>query len=541
MDGDSGAARLVGPTDASRVVDGRLLQHLFAGAAELLARNTRRINNLNVFPVPDGDTGTNMLLTFRAALSAVESAPSADVGSAAHAAARGALLGARGNSGVILSQYLQGLARGLEGHDAVDAMDLSEALQAASDAATAAVLQPVEGTILTVARDVARAARTSAIEGGDLTDVLRTATTEARHSVERTPEQLPILREAGVVDAGGAGLAALLDGMRLALTGEPFPEVDADEGAPAALRVPQESYGYCTEFLVRGAELDLSRLRAILGELGDSLLVVGDTSLARVHLHSFQPGRAIDAALQHGAVEGVKIENMQDQNQRLHASLPLAPAALVVVASGEGFAALFRSLGVSAIVPGGATLNPSAEELVRAIRAAPAEGAVLLPNNPNVFLAARQAQGLVDRPVAIVPSKNLAEGVAAALAFDPSQSPEANQIAMERAMASVRSAEVTIAVRDTRIDGRAVASGSLLGLVDERVQVVGSDFPSVVVQSLARLGAETVEIITLYVGADASPEITELVLERVSQEFPSQQVEKIPGGQPHYPYILACE
>lgn len=541
MNGDSEARRVVRPTGASRVVDGHLLPHLFAGAAELLSRNSRRINNLNVFPVPDGDTGTNLLLTFRAALTALDAEPSPDVGLAALTAARGALLGARGNSGVILSQYLQGFAHGLEGFHSADARVFAEALGAASDAATAAVLRPVEGTILTVARDVARAAEASASEGGELADLLRAAASEARQSVERTPGQLPILREAGVVDAGGAGLAIILDGMRLAYLGEPLPEAIEDEGPPAALRVPQETYGYCTEFLVRGVELDLPRLRAILSDLGDSLLVVGDGSLARIHLHTFHPGQAIDAALPHGAVEGVKIENMQDQNQRLHAALPLVPSALVVVASGEGFASLFRGLGASAIVPGGATLNPSAEELIRAVRAAPAESAVLLPNNPNVFLAARQAQTLVDRPVRIVTSKNMAEGVAAALAFNPNQTPEANQVVMERGMAAVRTAEVTVAVRDTRIDGRVIDAGAILGLVGERIEVAGTDFPSVVVQCLARLGAETAEIITLYVGADAAPEITDLVLERVSQEFRSQQVEKIPGGQPHYPYILACE
>jgi len=487
-----------------------------------------------------------MLLTLRAALREAAARPVISAGDVAAAAARGALMGARGNSGVILSQYLRGLAAGLDGQSVVDAPAFAHALAAASDAASAAVACPAEGTILTVARDSARAAGRAADDSVHstcrLNAVLGAAAAEARQAVQRTPEQLPILREAGVVDAGGAGLAAILEGMDLTLRGEALPEGEAAEAnPPAALQIAPAAYGYCTEFLLRGDRIDLAALRVAMSALGDSLLVVGDESLARVHLHTFHPGQAIDAALPHGAVDQVKIEDMQRQNDELRGRGPLATSSLVVVASGTGFVSLFRSLGAGAVVPGGPTMNPSAEEIARAIDTAHATECVVLLNNRNVLLAAEQARALARRPTAIVPTRDQAEGVAAALAFDPGKPAIANQTAMEQATRAVRTGAVTVAARATRIDGKPIPKGAVLGLVEDRIAAVDADIDSVVLDVLGGLRGREAEIITLYPGADVAPDASERLSRRVRQEFPGQQVDLVPGGQPHYPYLLACE
>jgi DAK2 domain fusion protein YloV len=524
--------------------NGHRFRHLLDGAVQLLSRRSIAINNLNVFPVPDGDTGTNLLLTMRAAILAADEVASPLVGPVASALAHGALMGARGNSGVILSQYLRGFARGIGDAADVDGLLLASALSVAAQAARAAVTNPVEGTMLTVASDAAGAARDAAGHGGSVEDVLDAAVAEARASVQRTPDLLPILRQADVVDAGGMGLATLLEGMKLAARGEPLPEVE-ETVAPVAARLEEATYGYCTQFLVHGARIDVGRVREQLAPLGDSLLVVGDDDVVRVHVHTFQPGRAIDLALAHGAVDRITIDNMQEQNA--HAREFAAPSSetkatcgLVVVSVGSGFRDLFRSLGAT-VVPGGQTLNPSAEDLLRALRSTAACEYVLLPNNPNVLMTAKQAETMFDKPVAVVATRNLAEGVVAAVSFQSGLAAEQNRSNMDRMLAGARTAEVTTAVRAANLDGHEIQPGALLGLVDERIVVVGQELTDVSLRLLEQLGADEFEVITLYAGQDLSSEAGSELQARLSESYARQQVDLIRGGQPHYQLILACE
>ncbi len=512
----------------------------------MLAQRAEAINNLNVFPVPDGDTGTNMLLTMRAAARSVEESDFADVGGLADVLAHGALMGARGNSGVILSQYLRGLAVGLKGHAQIDGLILANALAQASSTARLAVGNPVDGTMLTVARDVADSAAAEAAMSGDLVTVMSRAVDEGRMSVARTREIMPILQQAGVVDSGAMGLLTVLEGMYLQYVGRELPtNEDLDFGLPNADALESQAYGYCTEFLLHGKNLNVVGLRMQLGEFGDSLLVVGDSELVRVHVHTFQPGRAIDVALAHGEVDHVKIENMQDQSDRLRctdhgADREALTCALVVVSTGEGFAALFKSLG-AIVVPGGQTLNPSTEEILRGFRRAVAHQYVLLPNNPNVLLTANQASSIWGKPVTVVPTRNLAEGVGAAVAFQPGVSAQDNAAVMGQVIGNVRTGLVSEAVRAAVIEDRTVAAGDILGILDDRIEFVGRGPVEVALQLLERLGAFESEVITIYAGADAPTDEAEVLRARVSHTFSNQQVDLVHGGQPHYRYILACE
>lgn len=521
-------------------------RRLLDGGVQLLARRSGAINNLNVFPVPDGDTGTNMLLTMRAAMLAADEAPNPRIGAVAVSLAHGALMGARGNSGVILSQYLRGFARGVGDAADVDGPLLARALGEAARAARAAVTNPVEGTMLTVGSDLAAAAAAAATSNPSVESVLDAAVAEAREAVKRTRDLLPVLRQADVVDAGGMGLATLIEGMRLAARGEPLPE--AEEIAPAvapAARLAEATYGYCTEFLVHGAALDVEAIRDELRSLGDSLLVVGDLDLVRVHLHTFQPGRAIDLALARGGVDRVKIDNMQEQNAHIRDHGTDAPAeealcGLVAVAVGSGFCDLYRSLGAT-VVFGGQTLNPSTDELLRGLRAVTAREYVLLPNNPNVLLTAEQARSTFDKPVLVVPTRDLAEGIAAAVVFQSDQSSEQNRVAMARGMAGLRTGHVTTAVRAARIDGRDIAAGAIIGLVNNRIEAVGDKLLDVTLELLTRMDAARLEIITLYAGEGLTSEAASALHGQVRDRFSKQQVDLVGGGQPHYPLILACE
>jgi DAK2 domain fusion protein YloV len=526
--------------------DGEFLRRCLTTAVQLLGQRSETVNNLNIFPVPDGDTGTNMLLTMRSALLGADALNAPHAGSLSAAVARGALLGARGNSGVILSQYLRGFARGLDGCDELSAQWLCRAFQEASLSARSAVSKPVDGTMLTVAADVARVVSNLPDDTGDPLGVLEIAVAEANSSVARSREIMPLLRQANVVDSGAFGLATVLEGMLFAARGDELPFEEIQPAIPpAALRLEPDAYGYCTEFLIRGQLLDVAIVRERLTPIGDSLLVVGDEELIRVHLHTFQPGQAIDTALAFGGIEQVKIENMQLQNERIRAGgvdhHPVAQScALVAVSVGAGFGELYRSFGAT-IVPGGQTLNPSTEELLRGLRRFSARELILLPNNPNVLLTAQQAAGLIDRPVTIVPTKDLAKGVAAALAFQPHRSAAENAAAMQRALASVRTGLVTVAVRAARIGKQKIAAGAILGMVDDQIQIVGADRVEVALQLLTTLGAGQGEVITMYPGEGVSDEDAALLRSRVVDTFPDSQVDLVPGGQPHHWFIFACE
>ncbi|HEX5414349.1 MAG TPA: DAK2 domain-containing protein [Chloroflexota bacterium] len=537
------------------------LRRLFVAAELLLSRRATRIDRVNVFPVPDGDTGTNLARTLRAAVQTGLSTPASEVGELASAVARGALLGASGNSGVILSQYLHGFAQGLASVDELDGAAFGQALKSAATAARAAVAQPVEGTILTAARKVAEA--TSACDG-TLAGALDTAVRAAKRAVSQTTDELPKLREAGVVDAGALGLATILEGMLQGARGEEIAEdVGTPEDAPAISHLAEESFGYCTEFLLRGDRLDLLEIRARLTDLGDSLLVVGDETLVRVHLHTLTPGEAIDRVLNLGLIDAVKIDDMQRQSHALHpaevapestaatgttlaapvgeAAGAIARTVVVSVAPGEGFGRLFRSLGVGAVVAHDSGRNLGAEDLLAAIGGATAEAAILLPNNPDLVTAAEQVVHLAECPVVVIPTRDAAQGVAASLAFRPDQSLEPNRRAMLDAVASIRTAEIIRAAKGARLGEHVVPEGDSLGMIAGQPSVAARDLLDTVVLLLEKLEASTAEVITLYVGAEESAESAALAEARVRVAFPAQQVDLVAGGQDHIPYILACE
>ncbi|MBI3976921.1 MAG: DAK2 domain-containing protein [Chloroflexi bacterium] len=544
----------------AQTCDGRGLKRAVEVATAALERQAAVVNALNVFPVPDGDTGTNMLLTLRSSLA--EAAGSTEsAGALAAQLARGGLMGARGNSGVILSQIVRGFARALEGRETFGPRELAAGFALAAQAAYEAVSRPVEGTMLTVAREMARAACAAADADGDIVGVLAAATATGRAAVANTPNQLAILREAGVVDAGGQGLLVLVEAVLRFARGESVeiplqePATVLDIQALPSLHAHVEAggvYGYCTEFVVQATTeaIDLAALRAGIEAIGDSTLVVGDQRVARVHLHTFDPGRALTYAVGLGTLHRIKIENMQEQYERFRQEEPAMPGAgrrpdrgvaVVAVAAGPGLTRVLQSLGAAAIVGGGQAANPSAEELLRAIEAVPAAEVIILPNNKNVVLAAQQAIGLAEKRACVVPSQNVPQGIAALLALRAEAGMEENCTAMTEAMAAVQVAEVTSAVRAAQMNGLTVAAGETIGLINGQLVTAGPDATSVVLDLLARLGADRRELITIYTGEGVGHPGADDLRDRVRHCFPGPTVELVDGGQPHYPFILSVE
>ena len=511
-----------------------------AGAAlASLEANRRRIDDLNVYPVPDGDTGTNLTLTGRAIVEDLEGAATEDRAAIAHRLTRAALMGARGNSGVIFSQIVRGAAEVLGEAATIDTDVLARTFRSASDAAYRAVRQPVEGTMLSAIRALAEEAER---RPDDFWPAVVRAGDEA---VVRTQHQLDVLREAGVVDAGATGLVEIVRGIAAALTGEeitPAP-VELEEVSSEAIHQELSRFRYCTAFVVEGDDLDSDALEAKLEELGDSLLVVGDPSALKVHVHTDDPGAALSLATAVGVIDRIEIANMHEQTQareqRLLQSVPDAQTAVVAVVAGEGNTALFESLGASRIVAGGQTMNPSTAELVAAIEAAPGKGVLVLPNNSNVVLAAEQAARLAAKEVAVVPTDSIQSGLAAMVAFDPARLPGENAREMEEILESLATGEVTIASRDAQLNGVAVREGEFLGLVDDEAVAVGSDFDEVAAAVADRLLAEPRGVLTLLTGEE-EPQLDAL-LERLHAAHPELEVDVQQGGQPHYPLLLSAE
>jgi uncharacterized protein len=525
------------------VTDHSTVLALARAAEASLEANRARLDDLNVYPVPDGDTGTNMLLTVRAVVEALESTESGDRAELAETVAHAALLGARGNSGVILSQIVRGAADVLGAAEEIDAATVAQALSAASDAAYRAVREPAEGTMLTVIREVAAAAETA---DGALPEVVAALVARGDEAVARTREQLDVLREAGVVDAGGAGLIDVLRGLAAHLRGEPLPEAPAAEPLSAeAIHQEVSRYRYCTVYVVEGEGLDSHALEEALVPLGDSLLVVGDERALKVHVHTNDPGAALRAGTALGVLERVEIANMQVQTaqreERLSASSPAVERTtdVVAVVTGEGNRRLFESLGAAALVEGGETMNPSTEELLDGIERTSAPEAVVLANNPNVVLAAEQAARLARKPVQVVPSGSLPAGLAAMIAFDGARSAEDNAAEMAAVLADVATGSVTIASRRVSLNGLEVAKGAYLGLVGDEPVAGGTSFDPVAASVVERLLAEPRDVLTLLTGAD-EPELGAL-LARLAERHPEIELEVHPGGQPHYPLLLSAE
>ncbi len=569
MTGSGIAPSGVGRGSAARqlptVCDGKALLAALDAAGTNLEHHAEAINALNVFPVPDGDTGKNMLLTMRAALEAAHAADAEGVtGASALAArlARGAMLGSRGNSGVILSQILRGFVRGLGDAATIDGAVLTLAFREAATTAYRAVQQPVEGTMLTVIRVAAEAAEAAHSAGGTLGAVLDAALAGARRALARTPELLPRLREAGVVDAGGQGIVSLLEGASLRAHGE---ALTASTGVAVAGVAGQfaefldthsaEEVGYCTNVLIEprdGQPLDFATIRARLLALGESGVVVGDEELIKIHIHTEDPGAILTEAVRWGELGQIRIDNMTQQVETVNAgvrvtaapTLATAEAAgpqIVAVVSGAGLMEVLRGLGAAGIVSGGQTMNPSTEELLRAVEALPGDEVILLPNNGNVILTARQVADLTSKRVVVVPTRSVPQGIAALAALNFDAPLAANVAAMTEAAEATRSAEVTHAVRSATIDGVSVADGQAIGLIDGKLVYAGETVEEVLLALLARTAAATAELITLYRGADVSEKEGRAMVESLESRYPDAAFELVAGGQPHYDYLMSVE
>jgi DAK2 domain fusion protein YloV len=529
---------------------------MFAAATGWLEKNAPDIDALNVFPVPDGDTGTNMLLTMRSTLEEAYRAPDRSTSVVADAIAKGALMGARGNSGVILSQIWFGLAQGLKGKETCTARDLADALSLAATVAYHGIDNPVEGTILTVAKDAATAAQTVAGErDGNLVSFMEAVVNAARDSVANTPNLLSVLKEAGVVDAGGQGLYTILEGILYYLKGD----LDKMQSAkpvvitgdiPLATRTPQMvaadevAYGYCTEFLIQGEELDPDQIRAKLKKKGESLIVVGDPSAVRVHIHTLDPGGAVRLATSLGTMHQVSIRNMDEQHegflQMQRERVPATGTVVVAVVSGEGLTKVFTSLG-AVVVPGGQTMNPSTKDLLQAVDSVASDKAIILPNNKNIVPSARQVQSLTSKTVEVLPTHTVPQGVAAVLAFNSEGDLAANLEAMRKAQTAVKSIAITRAIRATQVSGLKIKREQPIGLLDGKLVAVGDSTTEVLGKVLTKLNLDEAEVITIYYQGDAERVEVEKFAVDFRKEHPQLQVELVQGGQPHYQYLASVE
>ena len=534
-----------------------MLKDMFLSGAALLTKNRESIDALNVFPVPDGDTGTNMTQTMATAVKELASRSFPTVSDVASTVAKGALKGARGNSGVILSQILRGISRALEGVEEMNAQVFVRALRSGADTAYKAVMKPKEGTILTVARVIAEELERE--KSTDLLELMRKVLSVGDSILKRTPEMLPVLKQAGVVDSGGKGLMVVYAGFYAALSGEPV--VETSSGQAQAAPLPGEyiddhealgeiQFAYCTEFIVSHPKPDLkdsevARLRKRLERIGDCVLVVGDLEVVKVHVHTNEPGRALQMALELGELDAIKIDNMLEEFRERMAKKPPEPElkeyGTVAVALGNGLVDIFRDMAVDQVVDGGQTMNPSIEELVQAIESTHARQVFVLPNNTNIILAAQQASELSEKKVFVVPTKSVPMGIAAAIAFMPDLSGEENAERMREAAERVHTASITYAVRDTTFDEREIHEGDIMGLVDNRIVQLGSD-PSVVAEEILQdMVTEDSELITIYYGEDTTKEQAEALREKLQEKYDFCDVSVYSGGQPLYYYLIAVE
>jgi uncharacterized protein len=522
-------------------VDGDLerVRGIARAALASLEASRRRIDDLNVYPVPDGDTGTNLVLTVRAVVDDLDDPPPADRAALAQRLSRSALLGARGNSGVILSQIVRGAADVLGAAETVDPQVYARAFRSAAAAAYSALRQPVEGTMLSAIAAVADEAERLP------SDFWPSVVRACEEAVARTPDQLDVLRAAGVVDAGAAGLLELLRGVAAGVTGVDLPRVPPELEAVNVNAVHQElsRYRYCTTYVVEGDALDKEALEAKLDRLGDSLLVVGDARALKIHVHTDDPGAALSLATGAGTIDRVEIANMHEQTaareERLLEAVPDAASAVVAVVAGAGNRALFESLGASRIVEGGQTMNPATADLVAAIEAAPAQEVIVLPNNANVVLSAEQAARVASKRTEVVAADSLQAGLAAMVSFHPDRSATENADGMRAVLAAVATGEVTVASRDVDLNGLQIRKGSYLGLAGGKAVAGGPVFEDVAAAVAERLLAEPRDVLTLLTGAD-EPDVAALV-EAIRARHPELELDVQHGGQPHYPLLLSAE
>jgi DAK2 domain fusion protein YloV len=550
------------------VFNGQDLKKAILAGAAWLEEHRQAINALNVFPVPDGDTGSNMAATMKSAIRNIIDSDETSAGIIAAKVAHDALLGARGNSGVILSQTLRGIAIGLDKKQTFTAQDLAVALQQAAQLAYRAVIKPVEGTILTVVRETAEAAKRSANQNDDLITQMQEIVTAARQAVAHTPELLPILKQAGVVDAGGQGFCTILEGILHYMRGEAITPIatptsgEADQSAQLDPHVKkgrvtvEEDFGYEVVFLLRGDGLDVEKIRQTIIDMGGvSTVVAGDENMLKVHTHTPTPGKILDYGVSLGSLLDINIENLQEQSLnyaaesaaehaeeiRKEKTALISQITTVTVVSGKGFEKVFQGLGVSTIVPGGQTMNPSIEELLSAVEETPTQQVIILPNNSNVILSAQQVIGLTQKEVYVIPSKTLPQGIAALISFNFEANFASNCQTMTQAINNVQTAEITTAVRSVQLGGVSVREGDFIGVINGHLAVANQNMQQVVHDTLKRMSIDNYEIITLYYGEDVTAEQAEQMAKDIKGRYSELEIEVVDGSQPHYAYILSAE
>lgn len=542
-----------------KTINGSIFRKMIIAGASLLEQNKKLVDALNVFPVPDGDTGTNMFLTIKNATTEVNNCINNSMDSLCEAYAKGALRGARGNSGVITSQILKGLTSVLSQKQEATTKDFAKAIQEGANVAYKAVTKPKEGTILTVIRTMAEAALDAAKKHPDFEEFFEIVLDKGEEILQKTPEMLPVLKKAGVVDAGGRGLIVLFTGYYKALCGDETLTFNFDDAKPVQSvddviadinNLAEIEFGYCTEFMIihmlkKTTEADIDKLREKLMEIGDSVLCIGDLSLVKVHVHTNNPNRALGYALELGEIWNIKIENMREQNRELKKNMKkveeLKPMGMVAVAPGDGLANLFTDLTVDQIIAGGQTMNPSAADIANAAAKVQAENVFVFPNNKNIILAAEQAKGLTDRKLHVVPTRNVPEGIAASLAFNPEASAEENLEAMTTAIECVKSGSVTYAVRATHVDGFDLSVGEIIGLDDKAILAKGSDVQKTTEALVEKLLTDDSVNITLFYGEDINEDDAEKLRASLEEKYPECEVTAIYGGQPVYYYIISVE
>ncbi|WP_459781790.1 DAK2 domain-containing protein [Blautia glucerasea] len=539
---------------------------MFLAGARNLEAKKEWINELNVFPVPDGDTGTNMTMTIMSAASEVSALENPDMETLAKAISSGSLRGARGNSGVILSQLLRGFTRSVRKSEVLDASAIAAAMERAVETAYKAVMKPKEGTILTVAKEAALKAAEIAPEAEELQPFFDEVFAHAEETLARTPEMLPVLKEAGVVDSGGQGL---LEVMRGAIDGFLGKEIDYSvfekSSSPSVTKISPQAeadikFGYCTEFIILleapVSEEEEHKFKEFLTSIGDSIVVVADEEIIKVHVHTNHPGQAIERALTYGALSRMKIDNMREEHQEKlikdaeklakeqeeAEKLPPKEAGFIAVSAGEGLTEIFRELGVDYLIEGGQTMNPSTEDMLNAISKVNAETVYIFPNNKNIILAANQARDLTeDKKIVVVPTKTVPQGITAMISFVPEKSAEENAEVMEEAISKVHTGQITYAVRDTRLDDKEIHEGDIMGIGDKGILAVGGNKEEVAEATIAAMMSDEAEVISIYYGADTSEESAEALAASVEELYPDCEVEINRGGQPIYYYIISVE
>lgn len=551
-------------------LNGKRFAEMIIQGSNHLAANAQMVDALNVFPVPDGDTGTNMNLSMTSGAKEVQNNVQEHIGKVGTSLSRGLLMGARGNSGVILSQLFRGFAKAIEHKSEINSEEFAQAFEAGVQTAYKAVMKPVEGTILTVAKDAAKQAVSSAANHQDLIQVMEEIVTEANASLKRTPDLLPVLKEVGVVDSGGQGLVFVYEGFLAVLKGEALPVRSANGpsmddminaehhmNVQGHMNTEDILYGYCTEFMVRleseklaNKSFDEEKFRNDLSEYGDSLLVISDDEVVKVHIHSEQPGTCLNYGQQYGSLIKLKIDNMREQHTAIvgesNTSLQTKPSTkekygVVSVAMGAGISELFKSIGAKSVIEGGQTMNPSTEDIVKAVEEAYADHVIILPNNKNIIMAANQAADVLGDHVTVIPTKTVPQGMAALLAFNPSLDAEENKKAMIEALSHVKTGQITYAVRDTSIDGLAIETGDFMGIAEGTIKVKDKDMTQAAKDLLSDMIDEDSEILTILYGEDATAEDVEGLVAFCNENFEDVEVEVHNGKQPLYSFIFSIE